>query len=289
MIISPLNYPGNKARILKSLLPLFPPKITHFVDVFCGSGIVGLNAKSSALILNDKETRIIDLLRYFQRNEIKSILSEVQELIAHYNLTDSKSKPKGFYEIHKNEGLSRHNKAGFLALRKSYNHNPSEAKFFVLILFGFNHFVRFNTKGDYNVPVGKMDFTQSLYDKTITFIKLLQSKNIKFRNLDFKDSALYKNGEFFYFDPPYLITQAPYNALWCENDEKDLYVILDSLNFQNKKFALSNVLESNGKSNDLLKKWGTKYKITHIKRQYKNANYQRKNLSQSIEVLITNY
>ncbi len=223
MIISPLNYPGNKARILKSLLPLFPPKITHFVDVFCGSGIVGLNAKSSALILNDKETRIIDLLRYFQRNEIKSILSEVQELIAHYNLTDSKSKPKGFYKIHKNEGLSRHNKAGFLALRKSYNHNPSEAKFFVLILFGFNHFVRFNTKGDYNVPVGKMDFTQSLYDKTITFIKLLQSKNIKFRNLDFKDSALYKNGEFFYFDPPYLITQAPYHALWCENDEKDLY------------------------------------------------------------------
>lgn len=289
MIISPLNYPGNKARILKSLLPLFPPKITHFVDVFCGSGIVGLNAKSSALILNDKETRIIDLLRYFQCNEIKSILSEVQELIAHYNLTDSKSKPKGFYEIHKNEGLSRHNKAGFLALRKSYNHNPSEAKFFVLILFGFNHFVRFNTKGDYNVPVGKMDFTQSLYDKTITFIKLLQSKNIKFRNLDFRDSALYKNGEFFYFDPPYLITQAPYNALWCENDEKDLYAILDSLNFQNKKFALSNVLESNGKSNDLLKKWGTKYKITHIKRQYKNANYQRKNLSQSIEVLITNY
>lgn len=196
MIISPLNYPGNKARILKSLLPLFPPKITHFVDVFCGSGIVGLNAKSSALILNDKETRIIDLLRYFQCNEIKSILSEVQELIAYYNLTDSKSKPKGFYEIHKNEGLSRHNKAGFLALRKSYNHNPSEAKFFVLILFGFNHFVRFNTKGDYNVPVGKMDFTQSLYDKTITFIKLLQSKNIKFRNLDFKDSALYKNGDF---------------------------------------------------------------------------------------------
>ena len=289
MIVSPLNYPGNKARILKSLLPLFPQNITNFVDVFCGSGIVGLNAKSSALILNDKETRIIDLLRYFQRNSIEAILREVQELITHYNLTDSKSKPKGFYAIHKNEGLSRHNKAGFLALRKDYNQNPSEAKFFVLILFGFNHFVRFNARGDYNVPVGKMDFTQSLYDKTIAFIKLLQSKNIKFKNADFRDSALYKNGEFFYFDPPYLITQAPYNALWSEGAEKDLYAILDSLNSQNKKFALSNVLESNGKRNDLLTKWSAKYKITHIKRQYKNANYQRKNLSQSIEVLITNY
>ncbi|MGX2985311.1 DNA adenine methylase [Helicobacter sp. 23-1048] len=74
MILSPLNYVGNKARILKSLLPLFPQQITNFVDVFCGSGIVGLNAKSKNLILNDKETRIIDLLRYFQRNSLESIL-----------------------------------------------------------------------------------------------------------------------------------------------------------------------------------------------------------------------
>ena len=150
----------------------------------------------------------------------------------------SKSKPKGFYEIHKNEGLSRHNKAGFLALRESYNQNPSEAKFFVLILFGFNHFVRFNTKGDYNVPVGKSDFSQFQQNKCEAFINALQNPHITLLNLDFRDSALYKNGEFFYFDPPYLITQAPYNALWSENDEKDLYVILDFLNFQNKKFAL---------------------------------------------------
>lgn len=289
MIVSPLNYPGNKARILKSLMPLFPQDIAIFVDIFCGSGIVGLNAKSKRLILNDKESRVIDLLRYFQSNSLDTILGEVDSLIAQYNLTDSKSKPKGFYKIHKNEGLSRHNKEGFLALRKSYNQNPSEAKFFVLILFGFNHFVRFNAQGAYNVPVGKMDFTQSLLDKTIDFINFLQSKNIAFSSVDFRDSALYKEGDFFYFDPPYLITQAPYNASWNESDEKDLYAILDFLDSGGKRFALSNVLESNGKSNDLLKQWSAKYKSTSIKRQYKNANYQRKNLSQSMEVLITNY
>ena len=289
MIVSPLNYPGNKARILKSLMPLFPQDTAIFVDIFCGSGIVGLNAKSKRLILNDKESRVIDLLRYFQSNSLDTILGEVDNLITQYNLTDSKSKPKGFYKIHKNEGLSRHNKEGFLALRNSYNANPSEAKFFVLILFGFNHFVRFNAQGAYNVPVGKMDFTQSLLDKTIDFIHFLQSKNIAFNSADFRDSALYKEGDFFYFDPPYLITQAPYNASWNEGDEKDLYEILDFLDSGNKRFALSNVLESNGKSNDLLKQWIKKYKSTSIKRQYKNANYQRKNLSQSMEVLITNY
>lgn len=289
MIVSPLNYPGNKARILNSLIPFFAKDISTFVDVFCGSGIVGLNASAQSLILNDKEVRIINLLRYFQQNSLDFILDEISKIIAQYKFTDSKNKPKGFYKIHKNEGLSRYNKESFLNLRTSYNQNPSEIEFFALILFGFNHYVRFNSQGLYNVPVGKMDFSQSLYDKTIEFIKLLQSKMITFSSVDFRESALYKKGDFFYFDPPYLITDAPYNALWSEQDEKDLYEICDFIHSQRQKFALSNVLQSNGKSNELLKKWSQKYTIIPIKRQYKNANYRRKNLSESCEVLIINY
>ena len=76
MIISPLNYPGNKARILNSLITLFAKDIKLFVDVFCGSGIVGLNANAQSLILNDNETRIINLLRYFQQNSLDFILDE---------------------------------------------------------------------------------------------------------------------------------------------------------------------------------------------------------------------
>lgn len=289
MIISPLNYPGNKARILNSLIALFAKDIELFVDVFCGSGIVGLNTTAQRLVLNDKEKQIINLLRYFQQNSLDFILDETHKIITHYKLTDSKSKPKGFYEIHRNEGLSRHNKEGFLNLRTSYNKNPSEIKFFVLILFGFNHFVRFNSKGQYNVPVGKMDFSQSLYDKTAEFIALLQSKKVEFSTLDFKDEVLYKKGDFFYFDPPYLITDAPYNAKWSEQDEKDLYEICDLLHLQGRKFAFSNVLRSNGKCNELLQKWSKKYTTIPMKREYKNANYRRKNLSQSCEVLIVNY
>lgn len=289
MILSPLNYVGNKARILTSLLPLFPQNLTVFVDIFCGSGIVGLNAKSKRLILNDKEKRVMDLLRYFQNNSLDKILGEVNSIIAQYNLTDSKSKPKGFYKIHKNEGLSRHNKDGFLRLRKSYNQHPSEAKFFTLILFGFNHFVRFNAQGAYNVPVGKSDFSHFQLQKSIAFIRALQERHITLLNMDFRENALYKEGDFFYFDPPYLITQAPYNASWNEECEKDLYKILDILDSQNKSFALSNVLISNGKSNDLLTQWSKKYHTTFIKRDYANANYHRKNLGATQEVLITNY
>lgn len=289
MIISPLNYSGNKSKILKTLISLFPKDIKTFVDIFCGSGIVGLNAEFKNLILNDKEKHIVNLLQYFQSNSLDYILNQINKIITEYKLTDSKNKPKGFYKIYKNEGLSRYNKEGFLELRKSYNKHPSEIKLFVLILFGFNYFLRFNSKGLFNVPVGKMDFSGSQYKKTIIFIKALQNKNIKLLNLDFRDKALYKSGDFFYFDPPYLITDAPYNALWNEEDEKDLYKILDSLHLKGKKFALSNVLESNGKSNNFLKTWSSKYTVVPIDRQYTNANYRRKNLGKTQEVLILNY
>lgn len=289
MIMSPLNYSGNKAKILKTLINLFPKNIKTFVDVFCGSGIVGLNAEFQNLILNDKEKHIIDLLQYFQNNSLDDILNEIDKVIAEYKLTDSKSKPKGFYKIYKNEGLSRYNKEGFLELRKSYNQNPSEIKLFTLIIFGFNYFLRFNSKGLFNVPVGKTDFSNSQYKKSVEFIRALQNKNIKLLNLDFRNKELYKNGDFFYFDPPYFITDAPYNASWNEEDEKDLYDILDLVHLKNKKFALSNVLESNGKSNDLLKNWSKKYSIIPIDRQYTTANYRRKNLGKTQEVLIINY
>lgn len=288
MIISPLNYPGNKARILKSLFEYLPQNCETFVDVFCGSGIVGLNSGAKKIILNDKQEAIIGLLKFLKSKNVESLLKEIQQIIIKYGLSDSNVKPKGFYKIFKNEGLSRHNKQGFLELRDNYNTNKSPLLLFVLIIFGFNHYLRFNSNGAFNVPVGKMDFVESLELKTREFVEYLSKLNVEFSSLDFRNETLYNQNGFFYFDPPYLITSAPYNATWKEQDELDLLEILDSLNAQGKKFALSNVLISNGKENHLLKEWAKKYRIVAIQRAYTNANYRRKNLSAAKEVLIIN-
>ncbi len=62
-----------------------------------------------------------------------------------------------------------------------------------------------------------------------------------------------------YFDPPYLIIEVPYNVNWNEDDEKDLLNLLDELNGKGKKFVLSNVVLSNGKTNEIwiYKQWDT--------------------------------
>lgn len=197
MILSPLNYVGNKARILSQILAHFPAQIQGFVDVFAGSGIVGLNAKCQRLVLNDTQKELISLLKYFRANSLEFILNETQNLIEKFKLTDSKNKPKNFYEIHANEGLSRHNKMGFLALRDSYNKTPNNAKLFVLIIFSFNHFLRFNKNGEFNAPVGKSDFTNFHLQKTKSYINALKSKEITLLGCDFREKCLYEMGEFF--------------------------------------------------------------------------------------------
>lgn len=290
MINSPLNYTGNKFKLLTQIMPFLNEKSDMFVDVFCGSGLVGLNSDCKEIILNDYNEITIQLLQYFKNNSHEAIMKNVDEIITKYGFTDSHRNGLHFYKEEKHEGLSKYNKEAFNKLKNDYNEKPTVEKLFALVIFGFNHYIRFNSKGLYNVPVGKVDYSTSLRKKTVEYCEAFKEKKVTILNKDFKDKSLYKNkNAIYYFDPPYLITQAPYNASWNEKDEKELLELLDELNEKGMKFALSNVVESNGKVNNLLKEWSKKYNVHYMNRKYLNSNYRKKNITIAQEVLITNY
>ena len=266
MIGSPLNYTGNKFKLLKQLIPYLDNQSDTFIDIFAGSGLVALNTNSANLFLNDNNPITIELLNYFKDNDAKIINKNMDKIITKYN------------------------KIPYNILKEDYNSNPSVDKLFALIVFGFNHYIRYNSKGLFNVPVGKVDYTASLREKTEQYTNALKEKNITITTKDFRDLSLYSNkNALYYFDPPYLITMAPYNATWSEKDEKDLLDLLDNLDKRGYKFALSNVIESNGKTNKLLKEWAKKYNTIYLNRKYLNSNYRKKNITVAQEVLITNY
>jgi len=78
---------------------------------------------------------------------------------------------------------------------------------------------------------------------------------------------------------------------WTEAHERALLELLDDVNAKGIKFALSNVLENKGKSNDILRAWSQKYNIYHLNHTYGNCSYHAKDKSSGStdEVLITNY
>ena len=175
---------------------------------------------------------------------------------------------------------------------------------FVLIAYSFNHQIRFNNNHEFNNPFGRerSSFNASMKQNLEKFIIRLKETNIGFANVCFNnfDFKFLNSNDFVYCDPPYLITTGTYNdgkrgfKGWTDREEKQLLKTLDNLDNQNVKFALSNVLEHKGKSNDILKSWISRnpnYKINFINFHYSNSNYQTldRNKSASIEVLITNY
>ena len=62
-IKSPLNYTGNKYKLLRQLLPLFPRNITTFVDAFTGSGTVVANVDARNKVAIEYNTKLADILK----------------------------------------------------------------------------------------------------------------------------------------------------------------------------------------------------------------------------------
>ena len=111
---------------------------------------------------------------------------------------------------------------------------------FVLICYSFNHQIRFNSKGEYNMPFGKnrSQFNKTIEQNLINFHKAI--KDVIFTNKSFTELKVDKlsKDDYVYCDPPYLITCASYNEQdgWNETQERQLFELLDNLNEREIRF-----------------------------------------------------
>ena len=303
IIPSALNYTGGKYKLLPQILPFFPKDADKVVDLFCGGCNVGINVECNKVLFNDGNEYLIGMLKTFGGLEKEKIFHSIYQLIKKYRLSFVCEKGYEYYGCNSSDGLGSYNRNGFTRLRKDFNDKKEKddmyyIMLYLLIVYSFNNQLRFNKKGEYNLPVGKRDFNKKMQNKLEQFMDRIKSGDYKFTNYDFRkiDPEEYTENSFFYADPPYLITCATYNeqAGWTETDEKDLLHYLDGLTERNIRFALSNVLESKGKSNDILKAWigknSGRYRVIPLNYDYSNSNYHTKQRDTGAkEVLVVNY
>ncbi len=278
---SPLNYIGNKYRLLPQIEVYFPKNIVKMVDLFCGGCDVTINTQAELKYANDINSIIIDMFKTFQGYDKKYILEYIDETI-------------------EKRQLSRTNKESFLAFREYYNQIRNPLDLFVLMCYSFNYQFRFNSKHEYNSSFGKNKSQYSETTKRNLEILLDRIKDVNFTSKEFQDFdySILNKGDFLYADPPYLISCGPYNdgkrgfKDWDEQQERDLYAILDNLNKQGILFALSNVMEHKGLKNEILLDWCKEndYIVHDLTYAYNHSNYHSKNTDKvTREVLITNY
>lgn len=306
MIQSPLNYTGGKFKLLPQILPLFPDNIDLFVDLFCGGCNVGINVECNRVIYNDLDSNLLYLYNAFKNLDKQSVFDWIYQTIEKYDLSLVSRNGYDYYKCDSSKGLGDYNRERFLKLRADFNEKKAKGNYdyyyyimlYVMIIYAFNNQIRFNSNGEFNLPVGKRDFNGNMQKKLSDFIDKIKEQDCKFTCMDFRkfDITTLTANDFVYVDPPYLITCATYNEQggWGEDDERDLLAFLDELNKNGNKFALSNVLRSKGKENDILISWldvnKDKYKAVNLNYNYSNSNYQTKDkTSNSEEVLIINY
>lgn len=297
-IKSPINYTGNKYRILSQLMPYFPEKINTFVDLFTGGATVGLNVDAKKVIFIDKNTRVISLLKYLSKQDsFETLLEKLLILVFRYKLSLSVVYGHKIYyptdiDYNKNNGLKAHNSDGFYKLRNDYNSiedkssDDANIMLYILMVYGFNNDMRFSNKGEYNLPVGKTDLNLNNIIKLRDFIEKCHCSDFEFIEASFDSDLIYNkliNSDYIYMDPPYLITNAVYNESkgWREEDENNLLILIDKLNELNIDYMLSNVLEKKGKINSILNNWITRnskeISVHDIDYHYRNSSYNKIN------------
>ena len=272
---SPLNYQGGKYDLIDFIKDNLPRNhIARFVDVFGGGYNVGVNIEADQIIYNDFNFMVTKLLECFKNTDTAELIRYIVRTIKKYNLEPGA-------------------KEAYLKLRDKYNSTPLDRRdlkmLYVLILYGFNQQIRFNSSYDYNNPVGPAGFNDLMLSKLVSFCRRTKEQNLFIHSGDFRNMEQYfEDGTFLYCDPPYLITLGSYNDGkrgfngWGESDERRLYNFLSRANSKNVRFMLSNVLEHNGKRNMLLEEWIGKNHFNVI--EYNgDARKGRK------EILITNY
>ncbi len=294
---SPLFYVGDKYKLIREIRTHFPPRIRQFVEPFVGGGSVFLNVEAGKYMLNDLDANVIGIHKYLctQVGHEGEFYARMFDVIDEYGLSCSYRRddvPKELKEAFKKTYFAKYNKENFNRLKSDYNrmHRGDMLYLYILLIYGFNRMLRFNSKGDYNLPVGNVYFNGNTYNALKGYFREVETKRPGWSNMDFRSflDTVELNGEdLVYLDPPYLITFSEYNKYWNEQTERDLLAILDALSDRGVRFAISNVTHYKGRENKIFIEWSRKYDTHPVKSNY--ISYHDNTVKRFNEVLITNY
>lgn len=294
---SPLFYVGDKYKLIQEIKTHLPESINRLIEPFVGGGSVMMNVEANSYLLNDIDSYVIAIHRMLCGfiNHEEDFFDQFFTMVNQYGLSLSyaghtapdelkRDFPKTYY--------AKYNKEGYTRLKNDFNNGGKEdvMRLYILLIYGFNRMLRFNGKGNFNLPVGDVDFNQNVRDALDDYFRLLANKQVEWHNRDFRvflDEIDYQEGDLVYLDPPYLIAFSEYNKLWNDKTERDLLILLDKLNERGINFAISNVTHYKGKINETFLEWSAQYTSYPIKSNY--ISFNDNSIKSFHEVLVTNY
>ena len=271
--VPPLKIQGIKTKLVPFIAKSikWDGKGTYF-EPFMGSGVVGFNLEPEHAVFSDTNPYII---QFYKDIKSKKITSETVKK----NLEN---------ETIKLSGTSADKTSYYYKVRDRFNKEHNSLDFLFLQRSNFNGMMRFNNKGNYNVPFGRKPnrFNKSLITKIANQVswieKIIEGKDWKFICAPFTEIfKMTKEDDFIYLDPPYIGRYDGYYNSWNEEQA----VLLSELTQNGKAgYAFSMWYENQYRKNKHLEIW-TEGKLLTTEHFY-HLGAKEKNRNKMIEALI---
>jgi len=191
---SPLFYVGDKYKLVREIRTYFPTHINRLIEPFVGGGSVMMNVDANAYLLNDIDSNVINLHRMLQGyiGRESEFWEALYATIDHYGLSLSLRSdivPKDLKKAYPKTYYARYNKENYKRMKADFISGGQQDMrlLYLLLIYGFNHMLRFNGKGVFNLPVGNVDFNHNVSEALTDYFHLLSQKQVIWHNEDYRN------------------------------------------------------------------------------------------------------
>lgn len=249
----------------------------NWFEPFFGTGVVGFNSPlTGRFCVGDTNPYIIKTYQSIQDREITKFTAREYFEEANHFLSASADNGNAYYKYVRDRFNKEHNPLDFLFLSRA----------------GFNGMMRFNRKGEWNIPFCKKpDRFQPAYITKIcnqidSIYSVMNSKVWSFNNVSFeKIIPMAGKGDIIYCDPPYYGRYVDYYNGWTEQDEYNLFELLVNTE---AKFILSTWHHNQYRKNEMIDKlWGRFNILT--KDHFYHGGGSLENRHPMVEALVCNF
>lgn len=242
-----------------------------WIEPFMGTGVVGFNVAPKRALMCDTNPHLINFYKSIQSGEIN------------HQKTKNYLEKEGSILLEKGE-------EHYYYVRDRFNDRHEPLDFLFLNRAGFNGMIRFNRKGEFNIPFCRKPnrFAQAYITKIINQIQNVQniilSKQIEFKCQEFEETLkAAKSGDLIYCDPPYIDRHTDYFNSWNQSHELKLF---QSLSNANCDFILSTWHHNDYRKNEYIESHWSNFKILTQEHFY-HVGGKEKNRSPMVEAIAT--
>ena len=272
--LPPLKSQGIKTKLVQWIDTVLPP---HFeggwIEPFMGTGVVAFNLAPQKALLCDTNPHLI---QFYQALAAREITSE---------------RTRRFLEKEGSRLLEK-GESHYYAIRDRFNQKHHPLDFLFLNRAGFNGMIRFNQKGEFNIPFCKKPqrfapaYVTKIVNQMEQVAELLNTKEFVFKCQSFDKTIEEGTTEdLIYCDPPYIDRHADYYNGWKGANEQCLY---EALSKSPSKFILSTWHHNDYRQNTYIPSLWEKFDVLTQEHFY-HVGGKEKNRKPMVEALIKNY